>query len=299
MAFLEVSVNGIDFTQEERQRLALVGASGSGKSTLLKIIAGFHQPDSGSVRFQGRRVLGPDEHLIAGHPGIAYLSQHFELRNNYRVEEVLSYANEIGDASRIFEVCRITDLLKRRTDQLSGGEKQRIALARLLIGRPRLLLLDEPYSNLDLIHTAILRSVVAELEEEMGITILLVSHDPHDTLGWADEIMVLREGGIIQTGPPAEVYRKPVDEYTGGLLGSYNLLPGDLFIRPSDLRFTDQGIEGTVGRISFLGDSYDVAVQTAKGLLTVNVRDCDFSPGDGVRVSTAPGAGWFLPKSTV
>jgi ABC-type sulfate/molybdate transport systems ATPase subunit len=217
-------------SQQKFQRVAIAGESGSGKSTLLKVIAGLAQPDAGEVLYEQVRVLGPYEKLIPGHPKIAYLSQHFELRNSYRVEEVLSYANLLTDeeAATIYDVCRIGHLLKRRTDQVSGGERQRIAMARLLITSPGLLLLDEPYSNLDLIHKDILRSVVRDIGERLAISCILVSHDPLDTLSWADEILVMKEGKIIQQGSPEQVYRQPVDEYVAGLFGRYNLLSAEL-----------------------------------------------------------------------
>ena len=233
MELLHVALKKIDFTLRKSRRLAVVGETGSGKSNLLKIIGGLATPAEGTVWFEGRRVLGPLERLIPGEPGIAYLSQHFELWHNYHVEEVLSYANDLSpeEAAELYRLCHIDHLLQRRTDQLSGGERQRIALARLLVHPPRLLLLDEPFSNLDMIHKRILKKVIADSGVRFGITCILVSHDPHDILPWAHELLVLRDGKLIQQGSPLEVYSRPINEYTAALLGDYTTDNGQ-FLRP-------------------------------------------------------------------
>jgi iron(III) transport system ATP-binding protein len=298
MEFLEIvdvrarggALQGISFVQQRRQRLAVAGATGSGKSTLLKVIAGLVQPDGGSVLFEGRRVLGPAETLVPGHPDIAYLSQDFELRNNYRVEEVLSYASELTEeeAGALYKVCRIDHLLGRRTDQVSGGERQRIALARLLVSPPKLLLLDEPYSNLDRAHKEILRSVIGDILDRFSMSCILISHDPPDILSWADEILVLREGMLVQKAGPERIYRQPADEYVAGLMGKYNRihpvlaarlgrLPGagqgkDLLIRPEKLTLSALGSAAAQGRvtgISFVGGYYEVEVEVAGSRLLV------------------------------
>src|SRR5690606_10618559 len=249
----------ISFTLPRFRKIAIAGETGSGKSTLLKVIAGLAQPDAGQVLFENRRVEGPNEVLIPGHEGIAYLSQYFELRHNYRVAEILSYANQLteNDAKNIYAICRIDHLLHRRTDELSGGEAQRIALARLLTTAPRLLLLDEPFSNLDMIHKNLLKSVIHDIGESLEITCMLVSHDPHDILSWADELFIMKAGQILQRGAPQQVYYQPVNAYAAGLLGRYNLvpparlryfsaLPGvtangkSLFARPEQFTFTSQ-----------------------------------------------------------
>ena len=299
MAWLDVSavykeeqgkiiLENISFQQNASQHTAVAGESGAGKTTLLKIIAGLTQPDKGQVLFNSKRVEGPLEKLIPGHPQIAYLSQHFELRNNYRVEEILQYANQLSqhEATRLYEVCRIDQLLKRWTHQLSGGEKQRIALARLLTTSPQLLLLDEPYSNLDPIHKNILKSVVEDLGEKLKITCLLTSHDPGDTLSWADEIIVMKSGRIIQQATPQNIYRYPVDEYVAGLFGKFNAVDQNMrnvfpnigsekeFLRPEDFYFADphEGTNmGTVIQSSFMGSHYEIEV-SIRGNRTITVR---------------------------
>jgi ABC-type sugar transport system ATPase subunit len=290
-------LQGISFTQQKFERLALAGATGSGKTTLLKIIAGLIQPDTGEVLFEGKRVTGPMEQLIPGFRGIAYLSQHFELRNNYRVEEVLQYANILPEkeARTLFEVCRIGHLLQRKTDQLSGGERQRIALAKLLTTSPRLLLLDEPFSNLDPLHRNNLKSVIRDIGGRLKITCLLVSHDPMDTLPWADRVLVLQEGRLVQEGSARQVYRQPVNEYVAGLFGKYNVIDGNRIVRPEDVKISRQSVKGAVkgkiDRVSFAGSYYEIEVSLPgaagggiPGVITVNTPSGQFAEGDTVYI---------------
>lgn len=264
----------ISFSMEKGQKLAIAGETGSGKSTLLKMIAGLIQPADGEVLFEGQRVLGPQERLVPGQPGIAYLSQHFELWNNYRVAEILSYANDLSVemAAALYAICRIDHLLSRKTDQLSGGERQRIALARLLVRPPRLLLLDEPFSNLDMIHKDLLKQVIKDIGEQLDITCVLVSHDPLDLMGWAEEIIVLKNAGVVQRGAPEEVYRKPIDEYVAGLFGKYNLI-GDRFVRPEDVQIVARGgLSGVVEEVVFQGSYYEIGVRVAERLVIVRTK---------------------------
>lgn len=318
MSWLEVSdisrKNGdgfllreIGFSQQKSERIAIAGASGSGKSTLLKIIAGLIQPDNGEVRLENERIKGPDEKLVPGHSKIAYLSQHFELRNNYFVEEILSYANELNaqEANQLYKVCRVDHLLKRKTDALSGGERQRIALARLISNSPRLLLLDEPFSNLDLAHKAILKSVIGDIEEQLDITSILVSHDPDDILPWANQVIILKDGRIIQRETGFNIYHYPADAYTAGLFGKYNLINdsnlktalglqhnniwnSDIFLRPEDLLIVgkqESSLTGKVRAVQYLGSHYEVEVEALNNLLTVRLEGAPPVVGDTVFIA--------------
>lgn len=306
----------IHFVQQRHQKIAIAGETGSGKSTLLKIIAGFAQAESGEVRFEGIRVEGPAEKLIPGHPGIAYLSQQYELPNNMWVEEVLNYADDLppGEAAVLYATCRIDHLLKRRTNQLSGGEKQRIALARLLTRLPKLLLLDEPFSNLDLIHKRILKSVIKDIGDKLGTTCILASHDPLDTLSWADEIIVIREGQIVQQGPPAIVYRQPLNEYVAGLFGPYNLIPVSsvqefeklpgikqngktLFFRPEDIKIMKKKghtVTGSVISISFMGGYYETGIRVNDVDLIARTIQSELVVGEKVEISLDGRMVWGL-----
>ena len=301
------TVKDISFILHQFHKIAIAGETGSGKSTLLKMIAGLVQPDTGDILFEGKRVEGPLEKLLPGHPKIAYLSQHFELRNNYRVEEELGYLNQLSneEANDLFDVCRIKYLLKRKTTEVSGGEKQRISLARLLLSSPQLLLLDEPYSNLDIIHKNILKKVLQEVSEKLNITSLLISHDPNDLLSWADQILVMKEGMIIQQGTPQEIYNQPINEYVAALLGSYNLLgsslynsflqtPGEetgkkIFIRPEQFIINSlqaKFVKGKAISIRFLGSANEVDIQFDNSeKITVKTGLMNIHKGDVVRVS--------------
>jgi iron(III) transport system ATP-binding protein len=307
----------ISFAQQAGQKLAVAGESGTGKSTLLQVIAGLVQPSAGEVRVNGRRVRGPAETLVPGHAGVAYLSQKSELPHSLRVEQVLRYANKRpeAEARALYELCRISSLAERRTDQLSGGEQQRVALARLLLGAPQLLLLDEPFAHLDRVHKRLLQTIIDELGTRLAITCLLVSHDPADTLAWADEIVVLRQGRIVQQGPPAQIYQQPVDEYTAALFGDYNLVRGPdrralaprrgrqepataLLVRPEQLRLgpvASGGATGTVKASRYFGSYYEVEVELRKTTVRVRTNVSTWAPGTAVRVSVAAGGGWPLP----
>ena len=324
MAFLSVqnlsksekenlTVNNISFEQQPLQKIAIAGSTGSGKTSLLKMIAGYIQPDDGTIYFEGKRVIGPLEQLIPGHKGIAYLSQHFELFNNYWVHEILEMANKLTDedAQNIYAICRIQHLLKRRTSELSGGEKQRIALARLLTTSPKLLLLDEPFSNLDMVHKNIIKSVIHDIATQLNITCTMVSHDALDILSWADKIMVMKDGAIIQTGTAQEVYSKPVNEYCAGLLGNYNLIDLTRFtnltsisvngkqamIRPEQFIITKEqtsnSVEGTVTAIVFWGSYYTLDVLAQNQSLLVKIDAPNVTVGDKVHLSIASPI-WYL-----
>ncbi|MEQ1677116.1 MAG: ABC transporter ATP-binding protein [Chitinophagaceae bacterium] len=321
MAFLTVNsigkkeggnyiVRDISFQQTPFQKIAVAGETGSGKTTLLKMIAGLTQPDAGEILFEDKKVTGPFEKLIPGHPQIAYLSQHFELRNNYRVEEELGSKNLLTDdeAATIYSVCRIEHLLKRKTDQLSGGERQRVALARVLVTSPRLLLLDEPYSNLDALHKTIIKNVIEDIGTRLHLTCLLVSHDPADVLSWADWILVLKGGQLIQEGPPEEIFHFPATEYCAGLFGEYNLIQFSggsgmdvngkkRFLRPEAVSITSgsAAFSGTVQKSLFRGGYYTIDVLYEGQLIRMKADHNHFAAGDKVHFAVSPHAvPWYL-----
>lgn len=315
-------LSNISFTQGKLEKIAIAGETGAGKSTLLKLVAGLIQPDGGELLFEKKRILGPEDQLVPGHIGIAYLSQHFELQKSLRVEQVLDYSNTLSEseANRLYTVCQIDHLLKRRTDELSGGEKQRVAICRLLISSPRLLLLDEPFSHLDMVHKNALKMVINDIGEKLKITCILVSHDPLDTLSWADRIFVMKDGRIVQKGAPESIYFRPVDEYTGGLFGKYNLLgkkagrtfstiPGlkkifaaledgkQIFLRPENIRIVKQSsraLRGKILKVRFYGSYQEADIKVAGGTVTARTSDNGLREGKIVHISVSDTDLWVL-----
>jgi iron(III) transport system ATP-binding protein len=306
----DFKLQDITFSQRKNQKISIAGETGSGKSTLLKIIAGLEQADSGEVLLNEEHVKGPDENLVPGHPLIAYLTQDFELPKFLRVEQVLSYANNLtpGEANALFEVCEIAHLLARKTDELSGGERQRIALAKLLITSPKLLLLDEPFSNLDMVHRNTLKNVLKGICKRLKITCILVSHEPMDVLSWADKIIVMKDGNIVQKGSPKKIYNNPVNEYCAGLFGNYNLISEtqvisfysmwemkpkkkSLLIRPEDFSIVKKkrnALAGHVVDVTFFGPYYETEISMGDFNILVRTRKSKAGKGETVFVTCSP-----------
>lgn len=321
MAWLEVNglrkmekgvavVSDLDFSMQPGEKLAIMGETGSGKSSMLKMIAGLIQPDDGQIFFNNQRVEGPLERLIPGHPAIAYLSQYFELRPNFYIHEVLEYANEIAadEAEKIYSLCEITHLLNRKTTQLSGGEKQRVALARLLTTHPSLLLLDEPFSHLDLPHKQTIKAVIENAAQELGFSSILVTHEPTDVLPWADRILVIKNGNIKEVGTPETLYYKPHLEYTACLVGMANIVESELaasitgipidglkeeryLLRPEHIIVAlheNQGIGAVVESVQFKGNTSFLQLLTGNTRIIAIHATGDFLKGEVYYLSAYP-----------
>ena len=312
----KIAIDNISLNLFANKKIAIAGETGSGKSTLLKLIAGLEQADSGDVYFNNEKIKGPNEQLIPGHKKIAYLSQHFELRNNYHIWEILSYANELtqNEADELYQLCRIDHLLNRWTDELSGGEKQRVALARLLTTSPSLLLLDEPYSNLDAHHKKIISEIIHDISTRLNITCIMVSHYAPDILSWADTLIIMKDGKLIQQGNPDEIYHHPINEYCAGLLGDYSLIniesklakylltdsipeQKQLLIRPNYFSINTKQIlslSALVIKINFRGN-YSLLTTEAEGerLQLISFAD-DIKIGDEIKISIAKEDRWYI-----
>jgi iron(III) transport system ATP-binding protein len=222
-------VNSVDLEINEGEFFTLLGPSGCGKSTIPRMIAGLEEPDSGRIRFDGRDVtLDPPNKR-----GIGMVFQNYALFPHLSVAQNVAFGLEVRKTPSVERSQRTASALKRvqleslgeaRVDQLSGGQQQRVALARALVIQPKLLLLDEPLSNLDAKLRGETRTVLRTVHDASKVTTIYVTHDQEEALGMSDRIAVLNAGNILQVGSPREIYEKPATKFVAGFIGHNNVI---------------------------------------------------------------------------
>ncbi|HTN68391.1 MAG TPA: ABC transporter ATP-binding protein [Dysgonamonadaceae bacterium] len=223
------AVDRVSFSLEKGEVLALVGESGSGKTTLLRLIAGLEHPDSGIIQLDGKIIVSGNKSLPANKRKTGMVFQDYALFPHLTIFENVAFGlkgfNNKEIEKRVYETIELTDLkedVKKYPHQLSGGQQQRVALARSLAPRPKLLLMDEPFSNLDTILRDQVREEVRQIIKTMGITAILVTHDTKDAFSTADKIAVMLEGKLLQIDKPDTLYNDPNSSYIAELFGKSN-----------------------------------------------------------------------------
>ena len=225
------ALNGVDLEIESGEFFTLLGPSGCGKTTLLRLIAGFEQADEGQVEIDGQDIvrLAPDRRPVNT------VFQHYALFPHLTVRENIAFgplrkgtdrASALGRADEMLELVRLSQFGDRRPNQLSGGQQQRVALARALAPAPKILLLDEPLSALDLKLRQAMRSELRRLRTETGITFIFVTHDQEEALAMSDRIAVMSTGEIRQVGSPEEIYSRPANRFVADFIGEANIVEG-------------------------------------------------------------------------
>lgn len=260
------AVDGIDLEIRDGEFFAMLGPSGSGKTTVLRLIAGFETPTAGTVELGGRDVtrLAPFERdvntVFQDYALFPHLNVLANVEYGLRVKKVPK-AERRERAVAALRSVRLEDFGKRRPAELSGGQRQRVALARALVNRPRVLLLDEPLGALDLKLREEMQVELKELQREVGITFLFVTHDQEEALTMSDRVAVFDRGRIEQIGTPAEVYERPATAFVAGFVGTSNLISGPaaekilgrsgtFSVRPEKLRVVldeDEDEDGAAG----------------------------------------------------
>jgi putative spermidine/putrescine transport system ATP-binding protein len=281
----------IDFSAREGELVTLLGPSGCGKSTLLRCLAGLTEVDSGEILLQGSNIvpLPPQKRTI----GMVF--QSYALFPNMTVEKNVAFGlkmqklstetirQRVGEA---LEMVELNEFARRYPHQLSGGQSQRVALARSLVTRPRLLLLDEPLSALDARIRRHLREQIRRIQQELKLTTLFVTHDQEEALSMSDRIVLMNRGKIVQNGDAETLYTQPVNLFAAGFIGNYNLLSaaeatqltgqpwyGRIAIRPESIQLCapDKGIAADILSHSLLGNIIRYRVRAQGVELSVDV----------------------------
>jgi spermidine/putrescine transport system ATP-binding protein len=334
-----VALDAVDLNVAEGEFVTLLGPSGCGKTTLLRIVAGFEQPTSGEVLLGGADLtrVPPYRRPVNTVFQRSILFPHLNVFDNVAFGLRLARVPKAEIARRVremLELVRLCGLERRASNQVSGGQAQRIALARALINRPRILLLDEPLSALDQAVRQELQGELRRIHRETGTTFLYVTHDQEEAMSMSDRVVVMNHGAIEQVGSPNEVYHQPATSYVASFVGDANLLrvqvvsveadltqvrvdgideslpcagaaatgEGWLVLRPEMLRIVPAGstaIDGRVVDVAFRGSSVVYTLEVGRFELRVEELGDDVEPrygiGDWVAVGYNPSRARFLP----
>ena len=270
-----VAVNHLDLVAEEGQITTLLGPSGCGKTTTLRMIAGFYIPDEGEIFIGDERIT----HLPPHRRPTRTVFQNYALFPHMTVFENIAFGLQLMKVPSSEQKKRVQEILQvvgleglgdRQPGQLSGGQQQRVSLARALVTRPKVLLLDEPLSNLDAKLRMDMRVEIRRLQEELGITTIYVTHDQEEALSLSNQIAVMNKGELLQFGPPAEIYERPVNRFVAQFLGLSNFLEGEIVEVQGDearVRFGDYVERVAVAHVPQPGQRVVVTVRPENLLL--------------------------------
>jgi putative spermidine/putrescine transport system ATP-binding protein len=310
-----VAVDGVDLVVDEGEFFTLLGPSGSGKTTLLRLIAGFERPDAGKIQLGGRDVTDLPPYardtntVFQDYALFPHMSVAQNIGYGLRIKGVPRAARE-KRVQRALEMVRLAGLGNRRPNQLSGGQRQRVALARAVINEPEVLLLDEPLGALDLKLRQEMQIELKQIQKEVGITFVYVTHDQEEALTMSDRVAVMANGRIEQIGSPVEVYEQPASEFVAGFIGISNVLLRDgvqFVVRPEKIRMLAEGetaptgmtVEnGQVEEVIYVGMSTRYVVRLDRGEQLVAVRQNMDALGDAKKFEGRPVRLAWTPDQT-
>ncbi|MFV8440650.1 ABC transporter ATP-binding protein [Flavobacterium sp. LB2P44] len=269
-------IENVSFTIAKGQNTAIIGESGCGKSTLLKLIYGLYDLDNGEIIYNKKPILGPKYNLIPGEEYIKYLAQDFDLMPYVTVaENVGKFLSNMypeqkkARVQELLDMVEMTAFAKVKAKFLSGGQQQRVALARVLALEPEIILLDEPFSQIDSFRKNSLRRNLFRYLKDKGITCIIATHDSTDALSFSDETIVLQNGKVVAKGNSKTLYQNPANKYIASLFGEVNelklsqliALEGEedvaLLLYPHQLKVVDNGmLQAVVKQCYFKGSHY-------------------------------------------
>ena len=234
-------INNVSFIIEKGQNIAIIGESGCGKSTLLKLMYGLYDLDEGEIFYNEKPILGPKYNLVPGMPFMKYLAQDFDLSPFETVAENVGKFLSNGFANmkklrvqELLEMVEMDQFSNVKAKFLSGGQQQRVALVRVLALEPEVILLDEPFSQIDAFRKNALRRNLFRYLKQKGITVIIATHDSTDALSFADEAIVMRNGEIVIKDNPTKIYENPETKYVASLFGEVNEIATHLLVSYED-----------------------------------------------------------------
>lgn len=311
------AVENISFEIKRGEILGVLGENGSGKSTLLKMLAGLLEPTSGTISLNKTEIGGPSTKLVAGHENIKLIHQSYNLFPNISIEENIKYHlrfyNEVYQNLRtayLLELCHLEQIKQKLPRQASGGEQQRTAIACAISTPTDVLLLDEPFSNLDVFNNEILKNQIVKIVKKEKLYAVFVTHDAHDALSVSDKLAVIKDGKIISIQTPIDSYQKPENEYVAGITGLCNILKTrelntflniqtenikqkKCIIRPENIYINNEGSAAIVKKCSFRGDRFLLEVLVGK-IVLIMFSQQPFIPDSEVFIAIEKENIWFL-----
>ena len=286
-------LKNITFDIKEGELVCILGPSGCGKTTLLNIIGGFVSDYSGDVLLSNENInnIPPEKREIAT------VFQSYGLFTHKNVIDNVSYGLKLLKIDRNTREKRAQEMLekvglagydKKKIKELSGGEQQRVAIARSMVLNPKLLLLDEPLSNLDVHLRDVMRKEIKRIQKQFGVTMIIVTHDQEDAFKLADRVVVINEGHIEQIGTPEELYKQPKSNFISSFIGENNIIGENLIIRPEEISIKlDNTGDGEVVDVTYLGATVEYLVKNSDGntlkVLMISTAE-RFNIGDKVSV---------------
>ena len=286
-------LKNITFDIKEGELVCILGPSGCGKTTLLNIIGGFVSDYSGDVLLSNENInnIPPEKREIAT------VFQSYGLFTHKNVIDNVSYGLKLLKIDKNTREKKARDMLekvglagyeKKKIKELSGGEQQRVAIARSMVLNPKLLLLDEPLSNLDVHLRDVMRKEIKRIQKQFGVTMIIVTHDQEDAFKLSDRVIVINEGHIEQIGTPEELYKQPNNNFISSFIGENNIIDENLAIRPEEIYIKlDNSGDGEVVDVTYLGATVEYLVETFDGdilkVLTMSTEE-RFNIGDKVSV---------------
>ena len=276
----------INLDIKEGEIFTILGKSGSGKTTFLRMIAGLESPDDGEISIANNIVFSKNKNLQAKERKVAVVFQNYALLPHLSIASNITFGSNASKTQLedVLEKTKLKGQENKLPHELSGGQQQRVALARAIINKTKILLLDEPLSNIDTELRAHLRSELKEMIKAFGITALFITHDKEDAFYLSDRIAIMAGGNILQTGTAKDIYHHPKDLYCANFLGKMTQLSEGTYIRPEHIEISDDGnFEGIIKNIVFYGSFYEIIINDQNKELLVHSFDDTLKIGQNIK----------------